>query len=204
MVNCGVQEGLKCCFYFSSLGFGKARRLRTLVFLGLPVPLLLFHTLPLPSLVRVPVSDELLKALLCSSPLCGGFPFKGGRAAALLSGALSLAAELAAAAPALASAGGCSVSSEGPLRPASPPCTVLLHLGSSNKKKASLHRQKTCPSPTRARPSFSSWAGRHVTKGFSLPALALSPAQSGKPHLEFFSGTANIFEKSVLGFPTYC
>lgn len=79
------------------------------------------------SLVTVPLSDELLKALLCSSPLCGGFPFKGGREAALLSGAVSLAGELATEAPALASAGGCSVSSEGPLRPASPPCIVFLH-----------------------------------------------------------------------------
>lgn len=131
------------CFSFSSLGFGKVHHLGVCTWRWLPVPLLLFHIPLLPSLVPVPLSDELMKALIPSSPLCGGFPFEGGRAAAF-----SLAGELPAAAPALASAGGCSVSSEGPSPQAClRSCIVLLLLGSSTEKPHGTGRRPAPPPP---------------------------------------------------------
>lgn len=143
-----------CCSYFSSLGFGKVHHL---VVLGTGRLCLCSCSTSHSFLVTVPLSDELVKALILSSPLCGAFPFKGGRAAAVLSAAFSLAGELAAAAPALASAGGCRVSSEGPSPQACLPllyCAPALKSSSTGKPHGTGRR----PAPPRvpARPSFSS------------------------------------------------
>ena len=139
-----------------------------------------------------------MKALICSF-LCGGFSFKGGRESALHRAAASGAVELAAAAPALASAGGCSVSSEAPSGLSRSLCCAPALRGRSKEPHCTGRR----PAPPPPRPDLAFLLGRDETKGFIMPALALSPTSTEweASARAFLSGTANISEKSVLGFP---